>query len=56
MGSSLTVTPASDVPKIVGKKGKLVIVNLQKTPLDNIAFMKIHGMCDDVMKKLAAKL
>jgi len=34
MGSSLTVTPAADIPKHVGKHGKLIIVNLQKTPLD----------------------
>lgn len=34
MGSSLTVTPAADIPKTVGENGKLIIVNLQKTPLD----------------------
>jgi NAD-dependent SIR2 family protein deacetylase len=56
MGSSLTVTPAADVPKQVGKKGKLIIVNLQSTPLDKYAFMKINGLCDDVMKRLAAKM
>jgi len=33
MGSSLTVTPAADIPKDVGKNGKLIIVNLQKNTL-----------------------
>ena len=45
MGSSLTVTPAADIPKDVSKKGKLVIVNLQSTPLDNCAFMRINALC-----------
>ena len=53
MGSSLTVTPAADIPKDVAKKGRLIIVNLQSTPLDKIAYMRINGMCDDVMKRLA---
>lgn len=56
MGSSLTVTPAADIPKHVGKNGKLVIVNLQKTPLDKHAFLRINALCDDVMKRLAKKL
>lgn len=52
MGSSLTVTPAAHIPKEVSKKGKLIIVNLQKTPLDDLAYFKINGLCDDVMRKL----
>ena len=56
MGSSLTVTPAADIPKEVSKKGRLIIVNLQSTPLDKIAYMRINGMCEDVMKRLAAKM
>jgi NAD-dependent SIR2 family protein deacetylase len=56
MGSSLTVTPAADIPKEVGLKGKLIIVNLQKTPLDKHAFFRINALCDDVMKRLAQKL
>lgn len=56
MGSSLTVTPAADIPKMVGKKHKLVIINLQKTPLDGYAYLKINGLCDDVMKRLTKKL
>ena len=33
-------------------KGKLVICNLQATPLDGIAALRISGMCDKIMIKL----
>lgn len=56
MGSSLTVTPAADIPLDVGKTGKLVIVNLQSTPLDKFAYLRINGLCEDVMKRLAKKM
>ena len=58
MGSSLRVTPAANMPKIVGKSkgGKLVIVNLQKTPLDCYADLRINAMTDTVMEKLMQKL
>lgn len=57
MGSSLRVTPAADVPKTVFENGgKLVIVNLQKTPLDAYAALRINAKCDDVMNRLMDKL
>ena len=56
MGSSLTVTPAAHIPKEVSKKGRLIIVNLQSTPLDKFAYMRINGLCDDVMKRLALRM
>jgi NAD-dependent SIR2 family protein deacetylase len=56
MGSSLTVTPAADMPLATSKTGKLVIVNLQKTPLDSRAAIKINAMCDTVIQMLMAKL
>jgi len=56
LGSSLRVTPAADMPYDTAKKGgKLVIVNLQATPLDKVAF-RINGMIDDVIVKLMKKL
>ncbi|XP_065884982.1 NAD-dependent protein deacetylase-like isoform X2 [Dysidea avara] len=59
-GSSLTVTPAADMPLEVVKKknspGDLVIINLQETPLDVIASLRIFSKCDDVSKLLAEKL
>eukprot|EP01017_Pseudomicrothorax_dubius_P003548 TRINITY_DN10534_c0_g1_i2.p1 TRINITY_DN10534_c0_g1~~TRINITY_DN10534_c0_g1_i2.p1 ORF type:complete len:398 (-),score=77.10 TRINITY_DN10534_c0_g1_i2:37-1230(-) len=57
MGSSLRVTPAADMPYETAKKGgKLIIVNLQATPLDKVAFMKINALIDDVMTRLVQKL
>ena len=57
MGSSLRVTPAADMPKATAENGgNLVIINLQKTPLDNYATLCIYGKCDDVMELLMEKL
>jgi NAD-dependent SIR2 family protein deacetylase len=57
LGSSLTVTPAASIPEQVARRGRrLVIVNLQPTPLDGIAAMRINGLMDDVMRRLAEKL
>lgn len=40
----------------LNKGGKLVIVNLQKTPFDEICDLRINAMCDDVMILLMKKL
>ena len=57
LGSSLRVTPAADMPSLVAERNKkLVIVNLQRTPLDSMAYLCIHALCDTVMEKLAEKL
>ncbi len=57
VGSSLTVTPASDIPRRVAKrKQKLIIVNLQRTPLYDRATMNIHAFCDKIMQRLMARL
>ncbi|XP_065912209.1 NAD-dependent protein deacetylase-like isoform X2 [Dysidea avara] len=59
-GSSLTVTPAADIPLNVATRknspGDLVIVNLQRTPLDDVASLRIFAKCDDVTQLLAKKL
>jgi len=56
LGSSLRVTPAAHMPLETARaKGKLVIVNLQATPLDKHAF-RINGMIDDVITLLMKKL
>lgn len=82
MGSSLTVTPAADIPAAIGRRryvvvlrsvllersnttvcvcmchssSRLVIVNLQATPLNEIADLVIHATCDDVMRAVMAAL
>ncbi|KAG9287757.1 hypothetical protein G9A89_017352 [Geosiphon pyriformis] len=57
LGSSLTVSPANDLPQIAVKKKKpLVIVNLQKTPLDSIATLRIFARTDEVLVGLLKEL
>jgi hypothetical protein len=57
VGSSLTVTPASDIPRRVAKrKQKLIIGNLQRTPLYDRATMNIHAFCDKIMQGLMTRL
>jgi len=57
LGSSLRVTPAADIPGSVGARGeKLIIGNLQSTPLEHLAKLNIHAMCDDLMRGLMTKL
>jgi len=58
IGSSLTVAPASHMPEYVGKnpKANLVICNLQNTPLDNLANIRIHARSDDLMKLVMQEL
>ena len=89
MGSSLTVTPAAEIPQVVialvhktvmhnyiyslahlsyfpslcflmqtvaNYGGRLVVVNLQTTPLDDIAKLRIFAKCDDVSTLLMEKL
>jgi NAD-dependent SIR2 family protein deacetylase len=57
MGSSLRVNPAAQIPLETAQQGgKLVIVNIQRTPLDDSAALVINAFCDVVMEKLMAKL
>lgn len=57
MGSSLTVSPANEIPEQVSKrKQRLVICNLQKTPLHRKCDLPIYAMCDDVMRGLMERL
>ncbi|CAE8610233.1 unnamed protein product [Polarella glacialis] len=58
LGSSITVTPASEMPVLVTKNHRrdstkgLVIVNLQATPCDQTAALRVNGMVDDVMERV----
>uniref|UniRef100_A0A5B7A865 NAD-dependent protein deacetylase SRT1 n=2 Tax=Davidia involucrata TaxID=16924 RepID=A0A5B7A865_DAVIN len=50
LGTSLQITPACNLPlKSLRGGGKIVIVNLQKTPKDKKATLLIHGLVDKVI-------
>lgn len=50
LGTSLQITPACDLPlKSIRGGGKVVIVNLQRTPKDKKASLVIHGFVDKVI-------
>eukprot|EP00667_Euglena_gracilis_P011816 EG_transcript_12085 len=57
LGSSLTVSPACHMPERSQKAGgRLVIVNLQRTPLDDMASLRLHAPCDAVMMQVMQHL
>ena len=61
LGSSLQITPSCDIPletvkKRKGKRGKLVIVNLQETPKDRMATMLVRAKTDVVMAGVMRRL
>jgi mono-ADP-ribosyltransferase sirtuin 6 len=57
LGSSLTVRPACELPKCTKEcGGKVVIVNLQRTPLDKVADVRVHSPCDEFMMAVMARL
>ncbi|KAJ3316152.1 hypothetical protein HDU93_004584, partial [Gonapodya sp. JEL0774] len=57
LGTSLTVSPACDVPLQVVRSNKpLVIVNLQPTPLDDVAALRIWARTDKVMQMMCTEL
>jgi len=57
LGSSLSVTPAADCPQsTVYHGGKLVIINLQETPLTSCAELHIHARTDEVIEELMSQL
>ncbi len=41
---------------MVGQKKRLVIVNLQRTPLDKFAALRVFAKCDDFTKLVMEKL
>lgn len=53
LGSSLTVAPANDLPRIARD---IVIVNLQRTPLDSQCSIRIFAKIDELMELLMKKL
>jgi len=57
LGSSLTVSPACNMPKETKtSNGKLAIVNLQRTPLDSMADIRVHCGISEFIAALSAEL
>ncbi|EFC37587.1 silent information regulator family protein [Naegleria gruberi] len=57
LGTSLRVSPACDLPEMCLKKGgKMVIVNLQKTPKDKKSSLRIFAKTDDVINGIMERL
>lgn len=57
LGSSLRVNPACDmVGETARRGGKVVIVNLQKTPYDHMAALVVHAKIDDFMQLVMDEL
>ena len=53
LGSSLVVYPAAQLPQIAkNNSSKLVIINIDTTPLDNIADIVIHGSVTKILPAL----
>jgi NAD-dependent deacetylase len=53
LGSSLVVHPAASMPRIAKKNGAvLVIVNIDPTPLDDMADLVINESASKVLSKL----
>ncbi len=57
VGSSLEVAPASDLPMLATRNGaKLIIINLESTPMDVTAEVVIHGNAAEVLPEIVTCL
>lgn len=57
IGSSLVVTPAAEMPVIAKKHGaKLIILNLQETPLDDAADLRFFTKINNILPKIVQKV
>ncbi len=57
VGSSLVVYPAARLPEVAAKSGgKLVIINMEKTPLDDLAHLIIRGRAGEVMSEVMREM
>lgn len=53
VGSSLEVAPASDMPLLARQNGaKLIIVNLEPTPLDSLADYVFHADASEILPQI----
>ena len=57
LGSSLTVTPASELPQLTrARKGNIAIVNLQATAHDGRAAIRVYYPLDEFMARLEEEM
>ncbi|BDC36610.1 MAG: NAD-dependent deacylase [Candidatus Methanoliparum thermophilum] len=57
IGSSLVVYPVSSLPRLAKEHGaKLVIINIEKTPYDNVADVVIHGKIGTVLPRVVKEV
>ena len=57
LGSSLTVTPAADMPqKALQNASTLVIVNRDPTPLDNSAHLRFRESVEEVLPRAVKQM
>jgi NAD-dependent deacetylase len=57
VGSSLEVAPASDIPVLARRVGaKIIIVNLDSTPADNMADLVIRADAAEILPKIVNRL
>jgi len=56
LGTSMRVSPACELPLMKRPEGKLVICNLQKTPYDLKADIRLHTTTDNFMRILMKHL
>ena len=57
IGTSLSVQPVAKLPELAKKNGsKLIILNRDATPLDNVADLVINGELKDIFSKISPNL
>jgi NAD-dependent deacetylase len=57
IGTSLSVQPVAKLPELAKKNGsKLIILNREATPLDNLADLVLNGELKDIFSKISENL
>ena len=56
LGCSMTVKPACDLPRLRARGASLVLVNLQRTPADKDAQLRVFFPCDDFFQMVMNEL
>jgi NAD-dependent deacetylase len=55
VGSSLVVYPAAEVPLVAVRSGaRMIIVNAEPTPFDDLAEVVIHGRAGEILPRIAS--